>query len=158
MPAEGKAVKETLKEGLKILAPKGFKSPNGAEDGKEFEILMKAHKKGPHLHLHSADGYEFHEPEGGDDGDMSEYDDESAEHVDENGQDEVSDEEGEEMSDETDGSESYPSHDDTEEEEEETISRPRKGKSTVKHAMKDVEDDDGASLMGAIKKFRSKMR
>ena len=46
----------------------------------------------------------------------------------------------------------------TEEEEEEVISKPRKVKSPVKHAVKEIEDDDGESLMSEIKKFRSKMR
>ena len=46
----------------------------------------------------------------------------------------------------------------TEEEEEEVIRKPRKVKSPVKHAVKEIEDDDGESLMSEIKKFRSKMR
>ena len=146
------------RHGLRIRAPHGFQTPDGAEDGKEFEMLVKAHKDGDHLHLHEADGYKFHHPHESEDGDMSEVEDEEAEKVNKHGSDETADEEGEETLEETDGSEDHPSHDDTEEEEEEVISKPRKPKSPVKHAVKEIEDDDGESLMSEIKKFRSKMR
>lgn len=45
--------------GVAIPLPSGFKAPHNKKDGEEFEILVKAHKMGDELHLHSADGYEF---------------------------------------------------------------------------------------------------
>lgn len=116
--------------GVSIPLPAGFKVPQDKKDGDEFEILVKAHKMGDELHLHSADGYEFaskpepemetEEPEQA----AETYEEEAGEEEDV-GADEAADKESEETFRETGGE----------------------------------EDDEGEGLLSAIQKFRSgKMR
>ena len=115
--------------GVSIPLPAGFKVPQDKKDGDEFEILVKAHKMGDELHLHSADGYEFaSEPEPEMETEEPEqaeetYEEESGEE--DVGADEAADKESEETFRETGGE----------------------------------EDDEGEGLLSAIQKFRSgKMR
>lgn len=116
--------------GVSIPLPVGFKVPQDKKDGDEFEILVKAHKMGDELHLHSADGYEFaSEPEPEIE---TEEPEQAAETVEEEG-----------MEDESEGA------DEASDESAEETFRETGGE----------EDDEGEGLLSAIQKFRSgKMR
>lgn len=116
--------------GISVPLPAGFKVPQDKKDGDEFEILVKAHKMGDELHLHSADGYEFaSEPEPKME---TEEPEQAAETVEEEG-----------MEDESEGA------DEASDESAEETFRETGGE----------EDDEGEGLMSAIQKFRSgKMR
>ena len=116
--------------GVSIPLPVGFKVPQDKKDGDEFEIIVKAHKMGDELHLHSADGYEFaSEPEP----EMeTEEPEQAAETVKEEGMEEKG-KSADEASDEV-------------------------AKKTFRETGGE-EDDEGEGLMSAIQKFRSgKMR
>ena len=122
---------EPSEKGVLIPIPAGFKVPENKKDGEEFEILVKAHKKGDQLQLKSADGFEFaseSEPE------METEEPEQAEET-------VEEEGGEE--EETEGA------DEASDEAAEETFRETGGE----------EEDEGEGLMASIRKFREgKMR
>ena len=123
---------EPSEKGVLIPIPAGFKVPENKKDGEEFEILVKAHKKGDQLQLKSADGFEFAsesepemETEEPEQAEETVEEEESGEEEETEGADEASDEAAEETFRETGGE----------------------------------EEDEGEGLMASIRKFREgKMR